>query len=86
MVQFFLIFSQEKLGSLQHETVSSLGVGIKPVVSVPSEIRAIDAFSIMNQQRVSAVAVLNEDGTLLTNLSAKDIKVRKEAVVSLARC
>jgi len=63
------------LGDLGKRTIQGLGVGLKEVVSVAASDRAIDAFKLMNQHRVNAVAVLESDNTLMTTLSAKDIKV-----------
>jgi CBS-domain-containing membrane protein len=65
----------EFLGTLGSETIQTLSLGLKDVVSVKAEDLALDAFRLMNKHRVNAVAVLETDGTLMTTLSAKDIKV-----------
>jgi len=65
---------EDKLGEIGHRSLKTLRIGFKPVVSIPATARAIDAFTLMHQQGVSAVALLERDGTLLSNISAKDIK------------
>jgi len=51
-----------------------LHVQPKNVVSVSTGTRVFDAFKLMIDKRITAVAVVNADGTLLSSLSAKDIK------------
>jgi len=62
------------LGDIVNKSLDQLGVQKKPVISVDLESTCYDAFKKMADNRVTAVAVLNADGTLLSNLSAKDIK------------
>jgi len=64
----------DHLGSLGHKSLKELGVTKKEVFSVKCTDKAVDAFQLMVDKRISAVAVLMEDGTLLSNLSTKDIK------------
>jgi len=64
-----------QLGAIKDQTVRSLGISYKPVVSVSIDSPTIMAFRLMAQKRISSVAVVDENGLLLANLSAKDIKV-----------
>eukprot|EP01087_Luapelamoeba_hula_P023235 TRINITY_DN8505_c0_g1_i1.p1 TRINITY_DN8505_c0_g1~~TRINITY_DN8505_c0_g1_i1.p1 ORF type:complete len:312 (-),score=67.32 TRINITY_DN8505_c0_g1_i1:126-1061(-) len=62
------------LGNKADRQVAELLAGCKPVVSVNIESRAIDAFKLMAEKRISAVAVVDEDGKLISNISARDIR------------
>jgi len=44
------------------------------VISVELKDRAIDAFITMHEKRISGVAVVNESGTIVGNISASDLK------------
>lgn len=71
--------------SLLKLTAASLAAGTKPsdptdatseskVVSVHVNDRAVDAFIAMHEKRVSGVAVLDENGKIVGNISASDLK------------
>lgn len=45
------------------------------MISIPAASKAIEAFKLMADKRITAVAVVDETGALFTALSAKDIKV-----------
>jgi len=62
-------------GELVKETPGSTGFGIKPVLSVRQNTPARDAFRIMVEHCVSAVAVLDDKGALLTTVSTRDIRM-----------
>jgi len=64
--------------NMRKQRVSDLSVGFKPVVSIQAEAKAIDAFRLMAKYKIHGVAVLDENGCILSNLSAKDIKVLDE--------
>mmetsp|Transcript_14080 Transcript_14080/g.19592 ORF Transcript_14080/g.19592 Transcript_14080/m.19592 type:complete len:317 (-) Transcript_14080:111-1061(-) len=69
------------LDPISHKTVKELQIGYKEVIHVSPESRALEAFRMMVDHKVSSVAVVDQDGTLFTNLSAKDIKlVQPEAL------
>jgi len=57
-----------------NQTVGELLIGCKPVVSVNIENKAIDAFKLMAERKVSAVAVVDDDKHLIANISARDIR------------
>lgn len=72
---YFLLFSQlTQLGDLGKKTIKELGLGLKTVISVDLHAPALKAFQLMAEQRITGVAVNEEDGTLFTIISAKDIK------------
>lgn len=65
----------KSLEPIGHKTVKELQLGYKEVIHVSPESRALEAFKMMVDHKVSSVAVVDQDGTLFTNLSAKDIKL-----------
>jgi len=71
----FLAQNLKALGAVAKLTVGELNVGLKEVFTVQADTPVINAFRLMAQKRISAVGVLDTDGKLLTNVSAKDIKV-----------
>eukprot|EP00483_Globobulimina_turgida_P001289 UN01291 len=46
-----------------------------PIISINKRTKAVDAFKIMNTENLSGLAVLNEQGMLVHNTSATDIKL-----------
>jgi len=64
-----------QLGPVGHKKVSEVFEIKQPVVSVKGDQPAIDAFKLMAHHRISSVAVVDKNEALLSNLSAKDIKV-----------
>lgn len=71
----FLTKHSANLGALSSKTIRELGISNTNVISVKIDEPAIVAFQKMSQNRISAVALLEHDGTILSNISAKDIKV-----------
>lgn len=63
------------------KTIGELGLGIHQVYSVELSQKAIEAFTLMAEHQVSAVALLDEDGTLFSNLSSKDLKAMEGKVL-----
>jgi len=55
-------------------TADSQGESKSAVVSITTKERAIDAFMAMHDKRVSAVAVVDDDGKIVGNISASDMK------------
>jgi len=60
--------------SLKQKTVSEFGF-LKPVISVHFEAQAIEAFRLMAVHKIHGIAVVDDDGKMFSNLSAKDIKL-----------
>jgi len=71
----WVVKHKDQLGSVLTKTVQELNLGMKHVFSVYPETKAIDALTLMAKHKVSAVAVLDHDGSLFTNISAKDLRV-----------
>jgi CBS-domain-containing membrane protein len=71
----FLSTHLDKLGDITNQTVGSLLLGHKDVITVGVNARAIDAFKLMTDRGVSAVGVVDEEGKLIGNISVRDIRV-----------
>ena len=71
----FLAKNVSKLGNVVDKTVGEMLLGCKPVVKVNINHNAIDAFKLMAEHKVSAVAVVDDENHLISNLSARDIRV-----------
>lgn len=65
----------EQLGSIIHMTLKELELDKKDVLSIKSTDKAIEAFKLMAKHKISAVAVVDENGQLLSSITAKDLRV-----------
>jgi len=63
------------VGSSLSEKVGELHVGSSPVLSVKKSTIAIDVFRMMDQNKRSGVAVVDEAGMLVGNTSGADLKL-----------
>jgi len=70
--------NEEKLPNFGKQTLKETEIGIKPVISVSLSTSAKDAFKEIVKQKISAVAVVDSNGVLVANFSAKDIKKIEE--------
>jgi len=70
----FLAKNLKELGSVVNSTLADLHTGSKDAVTVNISSRTIDAFKAMSQHRISAVAVVDNEGILLANVSVRDIR------------
>jgi len=59
---------------LQNKTLEELGLHKKRVISVDATIPAITAIQKLSETNVSALAIIDEDGKLVANLSASDLR------------
>jgi len=66
---------------LREKTVRELGIGLKEVFSVRIDTKAIEAFRLMAQRGIHGIAVLDENGEIFSNISAKDIKILEPEVL-----
>jgi 5'-AMP-activated protein kinase regulatory gamma subunit len=57
------------------KTIHDLGLGTKPVIAVPKDIPTIETFRLMDNKKISGVAVVDEHGKLVGNTSASDLKL-----------
>lgn len=56
-------------------TVEELSLGYRKVVTVPMNKSAFYAFEQIVRNQVSGIGITNEDGEIVANLSASDLKV-----------
>jgi len=68
-----------KNGSKFHDefskSIGQLHLGTKPVITVPKETPAIETFRLMDNKKISGVAVVDANGRLVGNTSASDLKL-----------
>jgi CBS domain-containing protein len=62
------------LGELGKRTVKDLDLGSRPVLVVEKHVRAIDAFKKMHEHHISGIGVMDHNGYLIGNISARDLK------------
>ncbi|KAK3261332.1 hypothetical protein CYMTET_29756 [Cymbomonas tetramitiformis] len=65
---------EKALGDLRHLTVEKLGMCATPVFCIQSSVPAIEAFRQMNEENVSAMAVVNDQRVLIANISVSDLR------------
>jgi CBS-domain-containing membrane protein len=71
-----LLYERVKAGGVLNDTTpGTSGLGLKPVFCVKETDQARDAFQLMVDKRVSSVAILDDDGKILTAVSTKDIRL-----------
>jgi 5'-AMP-activated protein kinase regulatory gamma subunit len=61
--------------TLFSKTVDELNLGLKDVISIKENEKAIEAFKLMSKHRITAVAVVDDNGVLKTAVSAKDLRI-----------
>jgi len=64
----------DQLGPSIQKTLKELNFERKPVISIDHNKRAIDAFRLMAENRISGLAVLDSDKKLMANVSARDLR------------
>ncbi|EFA76915.1 hypothetical protein PPL_09667 [Heterostelium album PN500] len=70
----FLAKHLDELGSWTDKSLAELGFAEKPVVTINSHKRALEAFQLMTEKRVTGIAVVDEKQQILANISARDLK------------
>jgi len=70
----YIFNNLQPFSSLKGKTVEELHLGIKEVVSTTTTEKTYKAFLLMNSSGVSGVAVLDEQGKIVGNISAGDLK------------
>jgi 5'-AMP-activated protein kinase, regulatory gamma subunit len=73
----FLIPKMDNYTELFDQTVQECGLATRPPLTVRDTDLTIKALKLMHSQRVSALAVVDEEGRLVGNFSASDLKVRE---------
>jgi CBS domain-containing protein len=71
----FLYQHMYMFGTLPQATVEELSLPHSPVVTISLDQKVMDAFKTMQEQRVSAVAVVDAAGKLVGNISVSDLKL-----------
>jgi len=64
----------EYYGPLGQTKLEDVGLGQHSVVTVNHKARAVNAFHILQENKVSAVAVVDDSGLLVANLSVSDLR------------
>jgi len=62
------------LGTIKDKPVGSMSGILKEVYSVTENSLTLDAFKLMQEKSVTGVAVVNEKGIVISNLSVRDLK------------
>eukprot|EP01132_Coremiostelium_polycephalum_P002760 gene2760-3434_t len=70
----FLSKNLDKLGPWTNKTLREIGFHEKKVISIDYNKRAIEAFQLMAEKRINGVAVTDEKGFIIANISARDLK------------
>lgn len=70
----FIVAHKSQLGSDVRRTIKELGLASYPLVSIPPNTSALEGFNRMYEAGKSAVAVVNQRGELVGNLSASDLR------------
>lgn len=73
IVQFLHLHRDEVKGELA-QTIGQLQVGMCKVISVNSDASAWQAFKTLEVNGVSGIAIVDRDGKLVANTSARDLK------------
>jgi len=71
----FLQQHHKELAPLTSKKISEIKIGSKPVVTVNKSTPAIDAFRLMDNKKISGLAVVDEGGRFVGNTSASDLKL-----------
>jgi CBS-domain-containing membrane protein len=71
-----LLYERVKAGGVLTDTTpGTTGLGLKPVFSVKDSDQARDAFQLMVDKRVSSIAIVDDNGEIVTAISTKDIRL-----------
>lgn len=69
-----MIHENIELFDIREKTIDQLNMGKRQVWSMNKEEKTIIAFQMITKKKVSGLAVVNNDGTLLGNISATDMR------------
>jgi len=56
-------------------TIKKLDLGVNQVITIHENKIAVSAFKLMKEHKISAVAIVNDEGVLMGNISANDLKL-----------
>jgi CBS domain-containing protein len=71
----FITYNFDKFGNAFDVSVEESGASTHDIYTVPTTKIAIDCFRDLSFHHINAVAVVNEEGILVDNLSARDIRL-----------
>jgi len=71
----FLHKNASKFHNELDKTLHALHIGTKPVIVVSKDTPAIETFRLMDNKKISGVAVVDGSGSLVGNTSASDLKL-----------
>lgn len=74
-IQLFEKHLDKELREAASNTIEQLGFGTSPVITVPTTALAIDVFRLLDNTKRTAVGVIQENGDIIGNVSAKDLKL-----------
>jgi len=64
----------DQLGPSVNKTLKELSFGKKHVISIDHNKRALDAFKLMAENRISGLAIVDSSNKLIANISARDLR------------
>eukprot|EP01096_Ripella_sp_DP13-Kostka_P006324 TRINITY_DN2269_c1_g1_i1.p1 TRINITY_DN2269_c1_g1~~TRINITY_DN2269_c1_g1_i1.p1 ORF type:complete len:333 (-),score=188.62 TRINITY_DN2269_c1_g1_i1:118-1047(-) len=64
----------EKLSEVVNKSVGELDIGTSPVITIPSTHHTIGAFKLIREKKLYAVPVIDANGSLIGNISARDVR------------
>jgi len=70
----FISAHLDKFGSELDKSIGDLGLGSSPVVQIPIESTVIQAFDLIVENRISAVAVVDASHHLIATISVRDLR------------
>jgi len=70
----YLSKNVDQLGLAANRTLKELNFVKKPVISIDHNKRALDAFKLMAEHRISGLAVVDGSRKLIANISARDLR------------
>jgi len=70
----FIHSNMQLFASIQGKTIEELQLGLKDVVTTTTDQKTYKAFLLMDSKSVTGVAVLDDQGRLVGNISASDLK------------
>lgn len=73
LIQYFAKNSA-KFGKYGEYTLSELGFKPKHVFSVKETDLAIDAFKMMSEHKITGIPIVDNEGTIITNISSRDLR------------
>lgn len=71
----FLNSKADKFKTEGSKTIDDLHLGSRPVACARSDGRALDAFRVMSEKKLSGLAIVDKEGKFIANTSSSDLKL-----------